>query len=278
MIPDDEKYDIVFFADLMFAPKSFHDEADSLVSFANSHDKTRFYVMDHHPLPLQRLQSAPNIRAVYRDDVVDCSLGGSPQTPSWEMVIAALCEKQPTRVRSVSDSRQRIVAEGMRRAAALGGPLSGSPLMALIGAAKWDEIAALGGEDKSSHHLPRGRRRSDSTSEQLENLRALAQRLVHATTEAKGSAMPYDGPPEVAPTLAKISPAPPRDLEAIVSLLELAALSLTDKPGAQFTEEQLIEEAQSIAGDEFKVVIGDAKLVIGKSGFLKKVGKKFTLK
>jgi hypothetical protein len=278
VIPDDENYDIVFFADLMFAPKSFHDEADSLVSFAQSRRGTRFYVLDHHPLPLQRLQRAQNIRAVYRDDVVDCSLGGSTEAPSWEMVVAALCEKQPTRVMSASNHRQRMVAKGMRRAAALGGTLNGPMLMAIVGAGEWDEIAALGEEDNSLHHLPRGRRPSDSTSAQLEKLRALAQRLVLSTAHAKGTVMPYDGPSEATPTSPKIAAAPPRDLEAIVSLLELAALSLTDKPGARFTEEQLIEEAQSIAGDEFTVLAWDVKLVIGKSGFLKKIGREFTLK
>ena len=90
--------EIVFFVDLMFAPASFVEEANALSTFAMERPATRFFVLDHHPLPLERLRRAPNLGAVYRSDVVDCTFGRT----SWLMVIAALLEKQPTRAHARS--------------------------------------------------------------------------------------------------------------------------------------------------------------------------------
>lgn len=70
-----------------------------------------------------------------------------------------------------------------------------------------------------------------------------------------------------------------RDLEAIVTLLEVAALSLTTEPGKTFTIEQLIAEACDIAGEH--VSLRDIKIVLekGKTSFLRRVGgKQYCLK
>lgn len=50
--------------------------------------------------------------------------------------------------------------------------------------------------------------------------------------------------------LPPIDPGRSRDLEAIATLLEVAAMSLTTAPGATFSTEQLIAEALDIAGAE----------------------------
>lgn len=70
-----------------------------------------------------------------------------------------------------------------------------------------------------------------------------------------------------------------RDLEAIVTLLELAALTLTPSLGATFTRSELFREAREIGGDEIELEESDLKNVLGKAGFLKNVGDgKFCLK
>jgi hypothetical protein len=69
-----------------------------------------------------------------------------------------------------------------------------------------------------------------------------------------------------------IVPADRRDLEAIVTLLELAAISLTATPDSTFTSEELIEEARRYGGYEIELDEGDIKIVLGKAGFLKKMG------
>ena len=63
-----------------------------------------------------------------------------------------------------------------------------------------------------------------------------------------------------------------RDLEAIVMLLELAAIYLTTGPEATFTKEELIERARAIGGEEINLDEADVKIVLRKTGFLKKAG------
>jgi hypothetical protein len=74
-----------------------------------------------------------------------------------------------------------------------------------------------------------------------------------------------------------ISPANPRDLEAIMTLLELAAISLTEGPDSSFTSEELLNRARELGGSEVQIIETDVKIVLGKAGFLKKEGGRFRL-
>jgi len=67
-------------------------------------------------------------------------------------------------------------------------------------------------------------------------------------------------------------PAETRDLEAIVTTLEVAAIFLTPTPGATFTRQQLLEEAQRLNGDEVKIREEDLRIVLKKHGFVKYAG------
>lgn len=60
------------------------------------------------------------------------------------------------------------------------------------------------------------------------------------------------------------------DLEAIVTLLELAALSLTHKPGDTFDFGRLLSEARDIGGEEIEINETDVEIVLDKATFLKK--------
>lgn len=61
------------------------------------------------------------------------------------------------------------------------------------------------------------------------------------------------------------------DLEAIVTLLELAAIELTPERGATFTREQLFEQVREIGGDEVVPTERDLLIVLQHSTFLKKL-------
>ncbi len=69
-----------------------------------------------------------------------------------------------------------------------------------------------------------------------------------------------------------------RDLETIITMLEVAALSLTKQPGATFTEKDLIAAARAFAGRDIDIQEGDVKIVLQKQGFLKRVGKELCLR
>jgi len=273
--------EIIFFVDLMFAPASFIAEADALSTFAMERPATRFFVLDHHPLPLERLRRAPNLGAAYRSDVVDCTFGRA----SSLMVIAALLEKQPTRVSAESED-QKLLAEGIRRAAAIGGPLPGEKLLALIRFECWDELIELGRDDPSFHRLPRGFRPARAKmSKILRRLDRRAADLVKSDTApgsgGRSAAMSYDLELLDAGVVPTPSPASldASDLEAIVMLLELAAIYLTRDPNSSFSREELIEKARELSGDALRLDEMDLKIVLGKAGFLKKLaGGRYRLK
>ena len=44
--------DYVFFVDLMFAPNTYATEAQALTDFVQSKPQKKFFLVDHHPLPL----------------------------------------------------------------------------------------------------------------------------------------------------------------------------------------------------------------------------------
>lgn len=287
-----EDADLVFFVDLMFSPVSFGAESRALVEFVQSYPDKKFFMVDHHPLPFRRLGYATNLRAVYRPDVFDCVFG--PR--SGMMVVAAICEKQAARVSDIKGPEHELLAVGVRRAAALGGPLPGEKLLALMRWDCWDKLAELGREGREHHRLPRGRRPANAPlSDTLIRLNETAETLLHAVDpqvlQPRRAAMAYDVDAlqnfeigkerfshDAAEGARKNSRAHPKDLEAIVTLLEVAALSLTPEPDATFTYRELLDEARELCGDEVDLEERDVKIVLEKASFLRKAGGEYRLK
>lgn len=273
----------IFFVDLMFAPDSCSEEADALTSFVCARPEKRFFLIDHHPLPLNRLRQAANLRVSYRPDVCECSIG--PRTGM--MVVAALCERQDEEVAGVKREVHAALCVAMRRAAALGGRLSGNKLLCLLSANRWDQLLRLSEEDPRFHRLRRGLRSSaQSRSEALDELDVTATELMNRSEYAgRNAAMPkdldieneeltYEGETRV---LRKKNGTSPKDLEIIVTLLEVAALSLSPKEGTKFSLDQLVGEARELAGADLKLDERDVKTVLGKARFVKKAGKQHYL-
>jgi hypothetical protein len=291
-IKEVENADLVFFLDLMFAPATFDQEAKYLVDFVQGRPEKDFYLIDHHPLPLRRLERANNLRVMYRPDVSECAIG--PR--SGMMIVAALCERQIAEVSDMKNPIHEMLAIGVRRAAAPGGPLAGEKLLALLKADRWESILQLGEDEPEYHRLPRGRRpNSQLPSDILVSLEREADALLaHQDTQGppaprimRRSSMSYDAAvgeerfsyDTTGQRTLQAKTARARDLEAIITLLELAALSLTTAPGTTFTIEQLIEEARDTAGDD--ISLRDVNIVLkkGKTAFLQHVaGKEYRLK
>ena len=272
-ITEIERSEIVFFVDLMFGPDSYATEANALADFALARPAKCFFVLDHHPLPVSRLSRAPNVHAVYRRDVVDCTFGKA----SGLMVLAALLEKQkqPTRARA-QRPEHAILVKGIMRAAAPGGPLPGEKLLALLHFERWAEIAWLGADAAVFHRLPRGRRvRDDAPSETLQELDNLAMQLLKANHHTRRNPVTYEleSTSDWVPRTPDIRNCGSADLETIATVLELAAICLTDTPDSSFTEKELLAKAHELAGEGCNLRDIDIKIVLGKAGFLKKVGK-----
>ena len=275
-----EDADIVFFVDLMFSPNSFAEEAEALKNFVGDYSKKRFFLVDHHPLPLRLLASAENLRVLYRPDVFECTIG--PRSDM--MIVAALCEKQGSWVADIREPAHDTIEIGMRRAAAIGGDLPGERLLALLRADCWAGISMLGRDDREHHRLPRGRRSpTRPPSEVLARLCKAAEELLggqppSAITEWEEE-MSYDIGEVVYVSKGdrrqrvKKETINGRDLEAIVTTLEVAALSLSPESDSTFTRDQLIAEAHNLCGDSVTLQDEDIKIVLKKHGFVRRAGK-----
>jgi hypothetical protein len=256
-----------------------------LTDFVQSKPQKKFFLVDHHPLPLSRLEAADNLRVIYRSDVAECAIG--PRTGM--MAVAALCELQPSPAKSIKEPLLRELAKGMRRAAVLGGPLEGEKLSVLLRADRWDGLLELSLDDQKFHPMPRGRRPKDAPlSKAMKSLEQDASDLLArhprelklkartqmaadiATTE-----LAYDTGRLI---LQKNSPSSPKDLGAIATLLEVAALSLTTEAGKTFTIDDLIREAQEIGGQDAKFDKNDVTIVLRKAGFVNKVAGGYQLR
>lgn len=279
--------DYVFFVDLMFGPESFAEEAGSLLQFVGDRPDKRFFVVDHHPLPLRRLSDAKNLHTAYRPDVFDCVVG--PR--SGMMVVAALCEHQKSEVADVLRPVHTTLAEGMRRAAALGGDLPGPKLLALLKGDRWDALLQLGSESSEYHYLPRGRRPAGERPSKALRLAedAAADVLHHPAKYARSATgrmtMSYDadiGHEKFTYSeenrRVRNAEAPSRDLEAIVTLLEVAAMSLSSGPESTFSRAALVAEARDIGGPEISLDERDIDIILKKARFVEKVGKEFRLR
>jgi hypothetical protein len=153
------------------------------------------------------------------------------------------------------------------------------------------------GYDALEHHkLPRGRRPSEyEQSPALQKLNKTATELLSRASKGRrpsvasserSKAMAYD----VDVSQERYSyesghrsrqsnrVGSPRDLETIITLLEVAALSLTTEEGATFSREELIREAKLTGGPEIDLRDEDIDIVLQKQGFLVKVGKELRLR
>ncbi|HEV2678135.1 MAG TPA: hypothetical protein VGV37_26645 [Aliidongia sp.] len=279
--------DLVFFVDIMFAPATFDSEASALVDFVRERPEKKFFLIDHHPLPLRRLGLADNLHAMYRPDVFECAIG--PR--SGMMIVAALCEGQGPNVAEIKQPFHDVLARGIRRAAALGGELPGAKLLALLQSDRWDALSLLANDDAEYHRLPRGRRPSGQPwSSAMTAVNQAAETLLAGDKpqdnirnmiqlESGRTDMAYDL--DIAAERFDLhdgrrvrgnSRMHSKDLEAIVTLLEIAALSLTVTPESTFTIDELVEEARKFAGTEIDLSELDVKIVLKKSGFLIKIG------
>lgn len=274
--------DIIIFVDLMFSPASFSQEVKGLIHFSERFPSSRIIIIDHHPLPLSKLTAAKNVTPIYRPVVANCTIGPRQDL----MVLAALDENQAHTVVDRTKHFYKEMVVGLRRAAAPPGALQGQLLMSLLQHDYWPLLLALGRDDKVFHRLVRGRRpKNDPTSEFYDQLKlsasALAKGDVNAHKELRnlyehsGVEMAFDAVNQtfVAKTRTEAdernSPLPTTDLEAIVTLLEIAAITLTDRPDATFSKEELLACARDYAGDEIEIEDADVETVLKKASFVK---------
>lgn len=88
----------------------------------------------------------------------------------------------------------------------------------------------------------------------------------------------FDAASDRSPPIVATFKPEPRDLETIVTLMQLAALELTPDKGAEFTEAQLMASMRDFAGDDCALDAADVRIVLAHASFLKKKDGRYTLK
>lgn len=85
--------------------------------------------------------------------------------------------------------------------------------------------------------------------------------------------MSYDQDDEVriAPKRTPAEPVVSRDLEVIVTLMELGAIVLSPEYSATFTKEELFRETREFGGAEIILLDGDMDIVLGMGGIVQRV-------
>ena len=70
----------------------------------------------------------------------------------------------------------------------------------------------------------------------------------------------------------------PKDLEAIVTLMQLAAIWLTPSPDATFSEGELLAQMRELGDEEVRVADADARIVLQHARFLRTERGRYRLK
>jgi hypothetical protein len=158
--------------------------------------------------------------------------------------------------------------------------------MELLRADRWDVLYAIGEDDDAYHRLVRGRRVASTPKSKVfaeaelvaEYAREsfLNEKMPLSTARSgRNESMPYDVAMERIvhedqdSSHLKNEPVASKDLEALVTLLEVAALSLSETPESTFSRDELIQEARAMAGSEFEIDERDAKIVLEKATFIR---------
>lgn len=129
------------------------------------------------------------------------------------------------------------------------------------------------------------RPKDDPRSQLFENINSLGERLAKLNVNEdnhtlerimrEGSAMAFDVQQDrflinLGSDFDRSNyPTETRDLEAIVTLLELAAITLTNSPGSTFSKEELLKCARDYSGDDVEIRDSDVDIVLEKASFLK---------
>jgi hypothetical protein len=88
----------------------------------------------------------------------------------------------------------------------------------------------------------------------------------------------FDGLPDRSAPMVTTPIPHPSDLESIVTLLEIAAITLTTKPGDTFTRGQLLAQARVVGGSDACIEDRDVAIVLPGMRCLVKVGASYRLK
>lgn len=155
---DFEHVQLVVAVDISFDPKEPKQSCEALAHHASEFPSTRFLVIDHHPLPAGNWMPK-NVTLFEADSVYKCCYGD----PNDLMVIASICDDDEEPVNALILPSHRILAEGIKRAAADKKGVAGEKLVSILRNKQWAWVFAVGTESGTSHKSLYGNRTTTST-------------------------------------------------------------------------------------------------------------------
>ena len=145
--------DIVVIVDVMFHPTNPRRSYDALTSRVSNAPDTKFVVIDHHPV--HDIPEPPNNLVLnFVNDVFNCCYG----KPSELMLVAAICDRDESSVKSQLTDVHRKRAIGIKRAVSDRCGLAGGPTLRLIEDRAWSVFEQLADEPASFHRTFYGNR------------------------------------------------------------------------------------------------------------------------
>ena len=145
--------DIVIVVDIMFHPTNPQRSYEALFNRVRMQQHTKFIVIDHHPV--HNISKQPkNLTLDFVEDVFDCCYG----EPTELMILAAICDKDETAVKSRITDLHRKRAIGIKRAVSDRRALAGRPTLKLIEDRAWGIFEQLADEPAAFHRTFYGNR------------------------------------------------------------------------------------------------------------------------
>ena len=163
---DFSNVDLALVVDIAF---DFTDPTKSRMALSQHTEqfpKTRFLVIDHHPLPAGEWLPS-NVTLQEASSVYRCCYG----EPNDLMVIASICDHDEQPVEELITPGHRILAHGINRAAADTERVAGDLLVSMLENQQWAAFFNIGSEPNESHRsFYRRRTRASKPSAALEEV------------------------------------------------------------------------------------------------------------
>ncbi len=150
---DFDGVDLAVFVDIAFDFKDPTQSFEALIDTAKRHSRTQFHVIDHHELPVLGVLPI-NVTLSPTTSVYECCYG----SPNDLMVVASICDKDEGPVSEIITPAHRVLADGVKRAAADTHGAAGTALMRTLESQQWAWLFTLGNEPKAAHRTFYGRR------------------------------------------------------------------------------------------------------------------------
>lgn len=150
--------DHIYILDIMFDRSNPMSSLKALFDRAAAEPAREFIVIDHHPIDLP--PDVPgNVSIPVVESVFNCCYG----EPSELMYLAAICDKEASKVKDYINPWHLKIAKGIKRAVTERDYIAGQVLLALIQEERWSVFERLADEPLELHKTMYGYRTSKAT-------------------------------------------------------------------------------------------------------------------